>query len=74
MFKDVFLGVAKEAFAKQIQKNIEDLRYSNGRTPQLRATAHSIRPHQGKAAVPKVTVAAEVEMISHWTLLHRAVL
>ena len=56
------------------QKNVEDLRYSNGRTPQLPVTAHSIRPHQGKAAVPKVTVAAEVEMISHWTLLHRAVL
>ena len=29
--------------------------------------------HQGKAAVPKVTVAAEVEVISRWILLHRAV-
>ena len=49
-------------------------RSSNGRTPQLPVTAHSIRPHQGKAAVPKVTVAAKVEVISRWTLLHRAVL
>ena len=46
------------------QKNIEDLRYSNGRTPQLRATAHPTRPHQGKAAVPKVTVAASRSDIS----------